>query len=75
MTCSNMETKELKLLIKESLREVLQEERLLLCNSLMPYVSDEEQNKIDAEFGNPSDYNDDESIDMTDWVKNGGKIS
>ena len=36
-----METQELKNLIKESVREVLREERLLLCNMLMPYVSDQ----------------------------------
>ncbi len=70
-----METKELKVLIKESMREVLREERLLLCNSLMPYISNEEQNEIETEFGTPLDYDDQESVDMTNWVKNGGKIS
>ena len=70
-----MEIQELKALIKESVREVLQEERLLLCQLLMPYVSDEEQAEIEAEFGSPSDYDDEELIDMTDWVKHGGKIS
>ncbi|MEA5490224.1 MULTISPECIES: hypothetical protein [Pseudanabaena] len=66
---------ELKVLIKESVREVLREERLLLCQILMPYVSDDEQAEIDADFGSPSDYEDDELIDMTDWVKYGGQIS
>jgi hypothetical protein len=70
-----MEILELKALIKESVREVLREERLLLCQVLMPYVSDEEQAEIEAEFGSPSDYNDDELIDMTHWVKHGGQIS
>ncbi len=70
-----METKELKLLIKESMREVLREERLLLCNSLMPYISNEEQNEIETEFGTPLDYDDQESVDMTDWVKNDCKVS
>ncbi len=70
-----MKTKELKLLIKESLREVLREEKLLLCNNLIPHVSQEEQNEIEAEFGNPIDYEQDELIDMTDRVKNGGKVS
>jgi len=41
-----MEIVELKALIKESVREVLREERLLLCQVLMPYVSDEEQGVI-----------------------------
>lgn len=31
----------LKALIKESLREVLREERLNLCQLFMPYVSDD----------------------------------
>jgi len=66
---------ELKVLIKESVREVLREERLLLCQILMPYVSDDEQAEIDADFGSPSYYEDDELIDMTDWVKYGGQIS
>jgi hypothetical protein len=66
---------ELKVLIKESVREVLREERLLLCQILMPYVSDDEQAEIDADFGSPSDYENDELIDMTDWVKYGGQIS
>lgn len=69
-----MEILELKSLIKESVREVLREERLLLCRVLMPYVSDEEQAEIEAEFGSPSDHNDDELIDMTHWVKHGGQI-
>jgi hypothetical protein len=61
-----METQALKVLIKESVREVLREERLLLCQILMPYVSDDdEQAEIDADFGSPSDYDDDEMVDMT----------
>ena len=66
---------ELKVLIKESVREVLREERLLLCQILMPYVSDDEQAEIDADFGSPSDYEDNDLVDMTDWVKYGGQIS
>jgi hypothetical protein len=69
-----MEILELKALIKESIREVLQEERLLICQVLIPYVSDEEQAEIEAELGSPTDYSDDEIIDLTHWVKHGGKI-
>lgn len=36
-----MEIQELKAIIKESIREVLREERMLLCQILIPYVSDE----------------------------------
>ncbi len=69
-----MEIQELKALIKESVREVLREERLLLCQTLIPYVSHEEQAEIESEIGFPSDY-DDDVTDMTDWIKHGGEIS
>lgn len=36
-----MKIHELKALIKESIQEVLREERMLLCQVLMPYVSEE----------------------------------
>lgn len=70
-----MEIKELKALIKESMREVLREERLLLCKILIPYVDDTEQSELEAEFGSPADYYEDETIDMTAWVKHGNQIS
>ena len=64
-----MESQEIKIFIKEFVREVLREERLLLCNMLMPYVSDQEQKELDQELGKPQDYENEELIDMTDWVK------
>ncbi len=70
-----VETQELKTLIKESVREVLREKRLILCTTLIPYISEAEQKIIETELGSPSDYEDDELIDMTHWVKNGGQIS
>jgi hypothetical protein len=70
---STIEIAGLKALIKETMREVLQEERILLCKMLMPYVSDEEQSEINAQFGAPDDQ-DEESIDMTEWIKNGGQL-
>jgi len=71
----SMEIQELKALIKESVREVLREERFLLCQALIPSISDAEQAEIEAEFGSPLDYDDEESVDMTDWIKHGGQIS
>ncbi len=65
-----METQDLKNMIKESLREVLREERLLLCQILMPYISDEEQQELETQFGLPKDYEAEEVVDMTDWIKN-----
>ena len=70
---STIEIAGLKALIKETMREVLQEERLLLCKMLMPYVSDAEQAEINAQFGAPND-EDEEWIDMTEWVKHGGTL-
>lgn len=70
-----MEIQELKALIKETMREVLQEERLQLCKILIPYVSDDEQREIEADFGVPLENDDDEVVDMTDWVKYGNPIS
>jgi hypothetical protein len=64
----------LKALIKESLREVLREERLHLCKLLMPFVSDEEQAEIEAQVGFLKDFDAAETIDLTDWVKHGGSI-
>ena len=70
-----MEIQELKALIKESMREVLREERLMLCKVLMPYVDDAEQAELEAEFGSPTNYQDDEAVDMTAWVKNDHQVS
>lgn len=60
---------DLKKLIKESIREVLREERLGLCEIMIPHVSQKELNEIRAKFGSPADYGEDEFTDMTDWVK------
>ncbi|WP_446865853.1 hypothetical protein [Phormidesmis sp. 146-12] len=70
-----MEIQELKMLIKETMREVLREERLMLCKILVPYVDDAEQAELEAEFGSPADYNEDEATDMTAWVKHGNQAS
>jgi hypothetical protein len=70
-----MEKKELKALIKETMKEVIQEERHNLCQILIPYVDEEEQQELEAEFGIPLEEGNEELVDLTDWVKNGGKIS
>ena len=70
---STIEVAGLKALIKETMREMLQEERLLLCKMLIPFVSDAEQAEINAQFGAPDD-EDEEWIDMTEWVKHGGTV-
>ncbi|MGB3614782.1 MAG: hypothetical protein WBA10_13400 [Elainellaceae cyanobacterium] len=53
----------LKALIKESLREVLREERLDLSQLLVPFVSDEEQADIDISLGSPADFASEGSIE------------
>jgi hypothetical protein len=63
-----MNTQELKTLIKESVREVIKEERLALCDALIPYIDPVEQAEIESEFGIPADYEDQELIDMTNWI-------
>jgi hypothetical protein len=67
----SMATQDLKELIKASMREVLREERLLLCQALIPYIDDIEQAKMEAEFASPADYEEEVLTDMSDWVRDG----
>lgn len=69
-----MEANELKQLVKDSLREVLREERLKLCQVLIPVVSDKEMQEIQARLGSPSDLDRAEMTNMTDWVKHGHSL-
>jgi hypothetical protein len=70
-----MEAQELKTLIQQTVREtmieVLKKERLALCLALIPRVSDKEMQEIQEQFGSPSDYDQNDFVDMTDWVRNG----
>ena len=56
--------------IKESVKEALKEERFLLYESLVPFVSQKEQKEIDSLYGSPADYNENDFEDATDWVLN-----
>ncbi|MCL1467838.1 hypothetical protein [Argonema galeatum] len=73
-----MEAQELKDIIQESvretIREVLKEERLALCLALIPRVSEKEMQAIKKQFGSPSDYDKDDFVNMTDWVRHGTNI-
>ncbi|NJO41147.1 MAG: hypothetical protein HC769_02900 [Cyanobacteria bacterium CRU_2_1] len=69
-----MDGNELKQLVKESVREVLREERLKLCQILIPFVSDREMRAIQEKLGSPSNYDKTEFINMTDWVKHGNRL-
>jgi hypothetical protein len=64
-----METQMLRDIIKESIREVLREERLSLFLALIPVVSDKEIREIEAKFASPLQYAPEEFTDMTDWIK------
>jgi hypothetical protein len=70
-----METQELQTIIRqsvrESIREILREERLALCLALIPRVSNKEMQEIREQFGSPADYNTQEFVNITDWVRNG----
>lgn len=46
----------LKEVIKESIREVLREERFSLCETLIPYVTKKEFNEIIQKSGSPPEY-------------------
>jgi hypothetical protein len=64
-----MSQDDLKKLIKESVREVIREERLGLCEIMIPSVSKKEMDEIHVKFGSPADYMDDDFTDLTDWIK------
>lgn len=69
-----LDTQMLKVLIKESVREVLKEEWFAMWQSVIPEVSDAEQAEIDRVSGSPSDYKDEEFVDMTDWLNDASWI-
>jgi len=59
----------LKKVVKESLREVIREERLNLYEILVPYASNKEISEIHQTYGTPKNYGKEEFVDMTDWIK------
>ncbi len=65
-----MDSQALKELMKESIREVLPEERLTLCQILLSDVSHKELEEIERKFGSPSNYNKDEFVKIFDDYPN-----
>jgi len=51
MSLSNIEIDELKKIIKDALREVLEEIKIDFIISSTPYVSDKEQKEIEEKYG------------------------
>ncbi len=64
-----MKNEDLKEIIKASVREVLKEERITLYEILVPKVSKRELEEIHEKFNTPTNYDEDEFVDMSDWVK------
>jgi hypothetical protein len=68
-----MQTSEInmfKKIIKESIKEALQEERALLYDTLIPLVSAKEQKEIESCYGSPDRYHENEFEDLTGWDLN-----
>jgi hypothetical protein len=57
----------LKTVIKDTIKETLREERVSLFLSMIPAVSDKEMKEIEEICGKPSDYAENEFVDITDW--------
>lgn len=56
----------LKSLIKDSVREVMQEEWFKFFDLILPYVDNQEQAEIEASFS-PADYSEDDFVEITHW--------
>jgi len=54
MTTITISKKELKTIIKESVREILEQESMEFRALLMPLVSQKEQKDIERRYGKPS---------------------
>ena len=54
MTTITIPKKELKIAIKESVREVLAQELMSIRALLLPFVSEKEQKDIERRYGKPS---------------------
>ena len=65
----SLDANALRLLIKESVREVMREEWFKFFELLIPYVDDEEQAEIEASFS-PAEHPDSDFVDITDWFDN-----
>jgi len=54
MTNITVSTKKLKMVLKEGIREVFDEELMKLRALLLPFVSQKEQKDIEKRYGRPS---------------------
>lgn len=63
-----MKDEELKYMIKETVREVLKEERLILHEILIPYITKKELDDIHNKYNTPKKYIENDFVDMTNWI-------
>lgn len=68
MTTITISKSQLKEIIKESIQEVLKEERTTLIESLIPRVSSKEMKEIKKMYISPAKYKKSDFKDLTDWV-------
>jgi len=54
MATISIPKKELKTIVKESIREILEQESMKLRALLLPFVSQKEQKDIEKRYGKPS---------------------
>ena len=54
MATISIPKKELKTIVKESIREILEQESMKLRALLLPFVSQKEQRDIEKRYGKPS---------------------
>ncbi len=59
---------DLKMLIKESIREALAEERINLYHAIIPPVNKKELSNIEKLYGNPERYSAKDFEDKTSWL-------
>ncbi len=62
-----LDPRTLKALIKESIREVMREQWLTFFERLLPYIDDDAQAEIAAQFS-PTAYPDEDFTDITHWA-------
>ncbi len=64
-----MTDEKLKEIIRETVRKVLREERLALYELIVPYISKKELKEIEEKLGSPTDFDEKDFEDLTEWVE------
>jgi hypothetical protein len=63
-----MRKDEIKSIIKETLKEILIEERINIYELIIPKISKREMKEIEKKYGPKPQYNEKEFTNMTEWV-------